>query len=143
MILRHIVDWVKDGAICLDGCFLDAVGHPVVFTGSVLERKDYTTNKERRYAMTMAYGTYELPTNTTQQIFGIDIEFNIQSLNRKLGRMPAIAEILFFEDSNWVIINKAYKHDRYLGKYRLILHCAMYHESTTNGETVCKNGDNE
>lgn len=145
MILRKIANFVKTSVASLDGCYLDAIGEPVFFTGVVVEKRN---DKDDLYLETQevcmheskcVYGSYESPyQNGKNSYFGIDVpdeielEFNAKSLIKTLQRYPKQGELLYFENARWLIDETAHKHNRYLGKYRIIMRCHQYVISETN-----------
>ena len=86
------------------------------------------------------YGFYDYPTTSSHTTFGIDapdeleIQFNAEILCQKLGKFPAIGTLLWIEESKWLVINRAWIYNRFIGKYRIQLVCQRYHESITTGK---------
>ncbi len=124
--LRNLFTWGKEKFINLDGHLIDIIGHPILFTGNVFENE-----KKNLYVPTTVIGYYEYKEQISTA-FGVDeldeiaIEFNVQTLYQKLGRIPKISEIISVEGANWKIINRKYKYKDFLGKYRIILICTIF-----------------
>lgn len=142
--MRMIFDLLKNVARKLDGYWIDSAGHPIVIKGYFKARQTdgvYLGNWVDFEAITptLIYGFYDYPGASQVSMFGIDapdemeVEINTESVFYKLGLIIPIGTRMTIEDGEWIVINRRYVYNRFIGKYRLALTCVRYQESVTTG----------
>ena len=146
--MRAIFNFVKDALRKIDGYWIENAGHPItvkgVFksTGTGLDPL-YREDREKTFETitpTLIYGFYNYPKTSVYSLFGIDapdeltIQLNAGILCNKLGKIPEIGTLLNIEEADWIVINRGWIYNRFIGKYRIELTCQGYQESTTLGK---------
>ena len=148
--MRAIFDFIKNTLKKIDGYWIENAGHPIIVKGVLkpISTKDPLYHDGRGefvqiYPQVLIYGFYDYPKMRSIQMFGIDapdeldVQFNAEILCAKLGKMPEIGTLLSLEQSDWIVINRTWVYNRFIGKYRIELECQRYQESIT---TAGKNG---
>lgn len=88
------------------------------------------------------YGYYDpIAAQNYQNMFGLDspdeikLEFNYRQVLKAIGHPPKIGSRLFtpHKRENWVIVQRAVGEFKMWGELHLILMCARFQESTTDG----------
>lgn len=124
--MRAIFNFVKEAGITLDGLWIESGGHKIT-----------VIDTQRREDPTF-YAFYNMPKIGQCNIFGIDapdemeVEINRDVFlnNQDLFKLTGKLKI---EDGTWIITNRNWIYNRFLGKYRIGLMCQAYHESVTTG----------
>lgn len=149
--MRAVFDFIKDTLRKIDGYWIESAGHPIVVKGvfkrdeavEKLYREDRGTVFDTLPHVTF-HGFYDYPTLPSLTCFGIDapdemeVQVNYDIVTSRLGKVPEIGTLLTIEQSDWMVINRSYIYNRFIGKYRLALLCARYQESVTTGNGTCK-----
>ncbi len=144
--MRILFDFIKDAMRKIDGYWIESAGHPIVIKGKftpqqsiAIYSEDRGTKFEARVPV-LIYGFYDFPVSYAYSTFGIDapdeltIQVNAENLIKKAGEIPVIGTLLWVEQSDWLVINRAWIYNRFVGKYRLEFTCQRYHESVTTGK---------
>lgn len=139
--MRVIFDFIKYVCRKIDGYWIESAGHPIIVKGvfTVREKDEVYFGRLTNLSPIniIIYGFYDYPTESQFSIFGIDspeemvVQINPETISEKL--VPAIGTLLNIESCDWLVVNRAYVHNRFIGKYRLALQCQRYQESVTTG----------
>lgn len=146
--MRAIFDFLKDALRRIDGYWIESAGHPVTVKGvfrpdpnaqkDAIYREDRGKVFEKCVPVTL-YGFYDYPSSSQCSMFGIDapdeleVQVNAEIVSEKLGRVLEIGTLLSIESSDWLVINRSWIYNRFIGRYRLELACQRYQESVTTG----------
>jgi hypothetical protein len=143
--MRIIFDFIKNVLRKVDGYWIESAGHPVTIKGYC--KRDKTVEKLYLEGTVfvaippvLIYAFYDYPKQQQLNTFGIDepdeigIQVNAKVAYSKLGLIPPIGTLLLVEDSDWLVVNRNYIYNRFIGKYRLNLTCRRYQESVTAGK---------
>lgn len=128
--MRAIFNFIKEAGIALDGLWINKGGHEITVIGT------------HRRQDPKFYAFYDMPKTSQCSYFGIDApdEMEVQ-INRdvflKNQDSFKLAGKLKIEEGTWIITNKHWIYNRFLGKYRVGLICQEYHESMTTGIDPC------
>jgi hypothetical protein len=142
--MRAIFDFIKDICIKIDGYWIESAGHPIIVKGvfTVREKDEIYFGRWANLSTIniTIYGFYDYPTESQFSIFGIDspeemvVQINPEIVSEKLDGIPPIGTLLNIEGCDWLVVNRGYTHNRFIGKYRLSLQCQRYVESVTTGK---------
>jgi hypothetical protein len=155
--MRAIFDFIKDVCRKIDGYWIENAGHPILVKGvfTAREKDELHIGKWADFSPINAiiYGFYDYPAESQFSIFGIDspeemvVQINTEMASANMNGIPAIGTLLNIENCNWIVVNRGYVHNRFIGKYRLSLQCERYQESVTptgkNGVHCSKIEDEE
>jgi len=145
--MRAIFNFLKDVCRAVDGLWIESAGHPIIVKG-IMHRKKPDTNalyiEDQReltkiYPEVTIYGFYNYPQMQYFQMFGIDspdeleVQVNNEIVTEKLSGLPVIGALLEIESDDWIVINRSYIYNRFVGKYRLALVCQRFQRSITTG----------
>lgn len=144
--MRAIFNFIKDVCRAADGIWIESAGHPITVKGIFRRKKDdnelYIEDAGefiQLYPEVLIYGFYDYPQLQQTSVFGIDapdeleVQVNIAIVSDRLGGTPEIGTLLSIEDGDWIVINRSYIYNRFVGKYRLALNCARFQRSVTTG----------
>jgi hypothetical protein len=145
--MRKFFDLIKTAAKAIDGFWIENAGHPIVVSGVFRPTNNnidniYCEDRDKIFESmhVTIYGFYDYPTTSYCTTFGIDalndleVQLNAELLLKKLGKFPEIGTLLYIEQSNWLVINRSWVYNRFIGKYRISLICQRYQESVTTGK---------
>lgn len=151
--MREIFNFLKDTLRKLDGYWIENAGHPIIVKGVFKANFDDKILYQEEFepcTPVLLYGFYDYPSEKQYSVFGIDahdeleLQVNAENLLRKMRKPIAIGTLLIIENDNWIVINRGWIYNRFIGKWRMNITCQRYQESvTTEGIHIKTQSDHQ